>query len=169
MKTVTEGDICEKHTPGMAYHTTVQATKISIWLFQMHTRKTCNSKGWETSFWLGYKGVSCFPFFNNLVIIKEAKKIHLENWYLHINNEKRQVQKQKGILCTSKSYHQVNHHVVLWLSSFVKCLKCCLIFFAICLVLWGWLCVCSWDATLKPCHILGLEEKGGCQELKRDD
>lgn len=29
--------------------------------------------------------------------------------------------------------------------------------------------VCSWGTALMPCHILGLEEKRGCQELKCDD
>lgn len=130
-----------------------------------------NSKGCEIFlFFLAWlENLKLFPFHWQSDDLEEARKSHSENWYFHIDKWKYQRQAKKRFRSTSNRYHRVNHHVVLWLSSSVKCLKCCLVLFAICLVLRGWLCVCSWDATPKPCHILGLEEKGGCQELKRDD
>ncbi len=74
--------------------------------------------------------------------------------------------KKKFVLCASHRYHKVNHHVVLWLSSSVKCLKCCLILFAICLVLRGGLCVRSWDATPKAMSYSGL---GGERRMPRSE
>lgn len=105
-----------------------------------------------------------FPFSasDSLMIQKEARKSHAENWYFHIDK----CQYQRSSTQVPQSESPCGPLVIVICQMFEMLLD--FVYHMSC-VLRCWLCVCSWDATPKPCHILGLGENEGCQELKRDD